>query len=50
MNTLNFNKEDVKKIVEQYRDGDVTPKIKQLMEKYESETGKYAVWRDKITE
>jgi CheY-like chemotaxis protein len=50
MNTLNFNKEDVKKIVEQYRDGDVTPRIKQLMEKYESETGKYAVWRDKITE
>lgn len=50
MNTLNFNKEEVQKIVDQYRNGNITQRIKHLMERYESETGKYAVWREKITE
>ncbi|TFF96964.1 MAG: response regulator [Promethearchaeota archaeon] len=50
MNILNFSKEQVEEIVKKHEEGMLTEDIKRLMEKYESETGKYAVWRDKVTE
>lgn len=50
MKILNFSKEEVEEVVQKFEEDNISPKIKRLMEKYEAETGKYAVWRDKITE
>lgn len=50
MKVLNYSKEQVEEVVQKFNKGDVTQEIKQLMEQYEAETGKYAVWREKITE
>ncbi|TXT60200.1 MAG: Signal transduction response regulator [Promethearchaeota archaeon] len=47
---VEYTEEEVNEIVKQYQDGEVTEEIKQLMERYETETGKYAVWRSIVTE
>ncbi len=50
MKVLNFGEEEVQKIIKRYNEGNTSPRIKHLMKEYEKETGKYAVWREKITE
>jgi CheY-like chemotaxis protein len=36
--------------VKGFQEGDTTPEVRELMDRYEKETGKYAVWRGLITE
>ena len=45
-----FTQEDIDQIVEDHKNGKISDEVKKLMDQYENEMGKYAVWRDQITE
>ncbi len=42
--------EEINEIVNRFQEGDIIPKIQELVNAYEEESGKYAMWRDKVTE
>ena len=47
---IQYTEEEINEIVNKLQEGDVTPNIQQLIDAYQKESGKYAKWRDKVTE
>jgi CheY-like chemotaxis protein len=47
---IRYTEEEINEIVNNFQEGNITPKIQELVESYQEESGKYAMWRDKVTE